>query len=45
MKYKITIFVNGVFREYEVTYNQLQNNDWSAKIADMVESVDKAQKV
>lgn len=40
MTYQITIRVNELYREYTVDEDQIINNDWSAVIADMKDTLD-----
>lgn len=43
--HKVTIFVDGLFREFEVDDDQLINKDWNAVLEDMLDSIKKADKI
>jgi len=43
--HKVTIFVDGLFREFVVDDEQLINKDWNAVLEDMLDTIKKADKV
>jgi len=44
-KYKVTIFFEGIYRDYLVDNDELVNKDWNGEVADMFDSFIKSLEV